>query len=360
MIHPEFWKGKRVFVTGHTGFKGSWLCLWLSRMGAQVSGYALPPPSSPSLFEMARVEQIVDSQIADVSDLSRLQAALLASKAEIVIHMAAQSLVRYSYQNPVETFRTNVLGTVHALEAARHAPDVRAVVVVTSDKCYYNEEWVWGYREDSRLGGIDPYSGSKGAAELVVTAYQHSYFSADRHASGPAIASARAGNVIGGGDWALDRLVPDVLRSLLKNEPTLIRNPQATRPWQHVLEPLHGYLVLAEHLYDRQGHDYSGGWNFGPPEASERTVGWIIRRLYDLWGVSFDWKRDEDRGPPESTFLKLDASKARALLGWRPKLDLDTTLRWIVEWTRQYQAGADMREVTYADIDRFAAIRPAD
>lgn len=356
MTQPEFWRGKRVFVTGHTGFKGAWLSLWLARMGARVAGYALPPPSDPSLFDMARVGEIIDSKIADVRDLPALQAAMQAAKPEIVIHMAAQSLVRYSYAHPVETFSTNVQGTVHALEAVRHTPGVRAVVVVTSDKCYYNEEWVWGYREDSRLGGIDPYSGSKGAAELVVTAYQHSYFSADRHAGGPAVASARAGNVIGGGDWALDRLVPDILRSLLKSEPTLIRNPQATRPWQHVMEPLNGYLTLAEHLY-RDGHRHASGWNFGPPETSERTVGWIIAKLYELWGAKFDWQRDADPGPPESTFLKLDASKARAHLGWRPKLDLETTLRWIVDWTRKYEAGADMREVTYADIDRFVAIR---
>lgn len=359
MVHPDFWNGKRVFVTGHTGFKGAWLSLWLARMGAKVTGYALPPPTDPSLFDMARIGELIDSRIGDVRDLAALEGAMQAAKPEIVIHMAAQSLVRYSYDNPVETFSTNVLGTVHTLDAVRRTPSVRAVVVVTSDKCYYNEEWVWGYREDSRLGGVDPYSGSKGAAELVVTAYQHSYFSADRHAGGPAIGSARAGNVIGGGDWALDRLVPDILRSLLRGEPTLIRNPQATRPWQHVLEPLNGYLVLAEHLYN-EGHKFASGWNFGPSEQSERTVGWIIDKLYSMWGVDFEWKRDTNLGPPESTFLKLDASKARAHLRWQPKLDLTTTLQWIVDWTRQYQKGADMRQVTYADIDRFAAIQLPD
>ncbi|WP_298824540.1 CDP-glucose 4,6-dehydratase [uncultured Piscinibacter sp.] len=358
MVKADFWKGKRVFLTGHTGFKGSWMCLWLHRMGATVTGYALPPPTEPSLFEMARIGELVDSRIGNVCDLASLEAAMQAAQPEIVIHMAAQSLVRYSYDHPVETFTTNVVGTVHLLDAVRRTPSVRSVVVVTSDKCYYNEEWVWGYREDSRLGGIDPYSGSKGAAELVVTAYQHSYFSADRHAGGPAVASARAGNVIGGGDWALDRLVPDIMRSLLKGEPTLIRNPQATRPWQHVLEPLNGYLMLAERLYTDR-HQFASGWNFGPSEQSERTVGWIIEKLYDLWGVDFEWKRDANPGPPESTFLKLDASKARAHLQWRPKLDLETTLAWIVDWTREYQKGADMREVTLADIDRFGAIVPA-
>lgn len=358
MVKADFWKGKRVFLTGHTGFKGSWLCLWLHRMGAKVTGYALPPPTDPSLFEMARIAEVVDSRTGNVCDLPALEAALREAQPEIVIHMAAQSLVRYSYDHPVETFTTNVIGTVHLLDAVRRTPSVRSVVIVTSDKCYYNEEWVWGYREDSRLGGIDPYSGSKGAAELVVTAYQHSYFSADRHASGPAVASARAGNVIGGGDWALDRLVPDIMRSLLKGQPTLIRNPQATRPWQHVMEPLNGYLMLAERLYV-DGHKFASGWNFGPPEQSERTVGWIIEKLYDLWGVDFAWQRDANPGPPESTFLKLDASKARAHLQWRPKLDLETTLSWIVDWTRQYQKGADMREVTLGDIDRFSAIVPA-
>jgi CDP-glucose 4,6-dehydratase len=251
--------------------------------------------------------------------------------------------------------------TTHEYEAktlARAFEEITGImVVVTSDKCYYNEEWVWGYREDSRLGGHDPYSGSKGCAELVVTAYQNSFFSAERHQGAAVVGSARAGNVIGGGDWALDRLVPDIMRSLLKDEPTLIRNPQATRPWQHVLEPLHGYLMLAERLY-ADGHPFASGWNFGPPEESERTVGWIIEELYDLWGVGFEWKRDANPGPPESTFLKLDASKARAHLGWRPKLDLKTTLRWIVDWTRRYQAGDDMREVSLADIQRFMTITP--
>ena len=356
MLNPDFWNGKRVFVTGHTGFKGSWLCLWLNQLGAKVTGYALPPPSDPSLFDMARIAEVVDSHIGDVTHLHSLEVALAAAQPEIVIHMAAQSLVRYSYDQPVETFSTNVLGTVHLLDALRRVPSVRSVVVVTSDKCYYNEEWVWGYREDSRLGGHDPYSASKACAELVVAAYQNSFFDVKRNPGAAAIGSARAGNVIGGGDWALDRLVPDILRSLLKDEPALIRNPQATRPWQHVLEPLHGYLMLAERLH-ADGHPFASGWNFGPPEESERTVGWIIERLYDLWGVGFEWKRDPHPGPPESTFLKLDASKARAHLGWRPKLDLDTTLAWIVDWTRRYQNGADMRAVTLQDIERFMAIQ---
>lgn len=358
MLKPEFWKGRRVFVTGHTGFKGSWLCLWLQRLDAKVTGYALPAPTEPSLFVMGEVASFIDSRTGDVKDLAALQAALDAAQPEIVIHMAAQSLVRYSYDHPVETFTTNVLGTVHVLEAVRHCPSVRAVVIVTSDKCYFNEEWVWGYREkDSRLGGHDPYSGSKGCAELVVTAYQNSFFEPKRAPGCAAVGSARAGNVIGGGDWALDRLVPDIMRSLLKGEPTLVRNPQATRPWQHVLEPLHGYLMLAERLH-AEGPAFASAWNFGPPEESERTVGWIIEQLYELWGVDFEWKRDQNPGPPESTFLKLDASKAKAHLGWRPKLSLQTTLSWIVDWTRRYQAGGNMLEVSLRDIDRFMAITP--
>ena len=355
MLKPDFWKGKKVFVTGHTGFKGSWLCLWLEHLGARVTGYALDPPSDPSLFEMAGIAKTVDSHRGDVTHRAELERVLVAARPDIVIHMAAQSLVRYSYDNPVETFGTNVMGTVNVLDATRRVPSVKAVVIVTSDKCYHNVEWVWGYRETDRLGGHDPYSASKGAAELVVQAFQSSFYGKEKGLA--AVGSGRAGNVIGGGDWALDRLVPDIVRSLLKNEPTLIRNPQATRPWQHVLEPLHGYLMLAERLYT-DGHEFASAWNFGPPESSEKTVGWIIEKLYELWGVTFPWTRDQNPGPPECTFLKLDASKAHAHLGWRPKLDLPTTLDWIVKWTRRYQAGDDMRKVSVADIERFMSIVP--
>jgi CDP-glucose 4,6-dehydratase len=269
MLQPQFWKDKRVLITGHTGFKGSWLCLWLTHLGAKVTGYSLPPPTDPSLFEMANIAKSIDSVTGDVTNLAALEKAIVAAKPEIVIHMAAQSLVRYSYDRPVETFSTNVLGSVHVLEAVRRVPSVRAVVMVTSDKAYHNEEWVWGYREDSRLGGDDPYSASKGCAEIVVAAMRQSFY---REGSGATavVGSGRAGNVIGGGDWALDRLVPDVMRSLLKNEPTLIRKPQATRPWQHVLEPLHGYLMLAERLYT-DGREFASAWNFGPPEQSEKV-----------------------------------------------------------------------------------------
>lgn len=280
---------------------------------------------------------------------------MCAADPEIVFHLAAQSLVRLSYADPAGTFSTNVDGTLQVLECSRQLPSLRAVVVVTSDKCYEEHPDGQPHQESDPLGGHDPYSASKACAEIVTLAYRRSFFSAPGAA---ALASARAGNVIGGGDWALDRLVPDIMRSLLKGQPTLIRNPQATRPWQHVLEPLNGYLMLAERLYTDR-HQFASGWNLGPPEQSERTVGWIIEKLYDLWGVDFEWQRDANPGPPESTFLKLDASKARAHLQWRPKLDLDTTLAWIVDWTRQFQKGADMRAVTLSDIERFGRIVPA-
>jgi CDP-glucose 4,6-dehydratase len=357
MIDPKFWHGKKVFVTGHTGFKGSWLCLWLHQMGAKVTGFALPPPTNPSLFGLARIAELISSVEGDVTDLSALEKALQTAQPEIVLHLAAQSLVRKSYNEPVATFLTNVMGTVNLLDTVRRAKSVRAVVMVTSDKCYHNEEWVWGYREDSRLGGDDPYSSSKACAEQVVWTYQHSFFNKKLDANAPAVGSARAGNVIGGGDWAEDRLVPDILRSLMRNESTLIRKPQATRPWQHVLEPLHGYLMLAERLYT-QGHEFSSGWNFGPSESAEKSVRWIIEHLYRLWGTSNQWVQDTNPGPAEKTFLKLDSSKAHAYLGWRPKLELETTLEWIVSWTREYERNADMRAVTLAQIEHFMAIAP--
>ncbi|PID96375.1 MAG: CDP-glucose 4,6-dehydratase [Actinomycetales bacterium] len=356
MVDPQFWHNRRVFLTGHTGFKGSWLCLWLHRLGAEVYGYALDPPTDPSLFRTARVDELVDSTTGDIRDLAALRSAVERAQPEVVIHMAAQTLVRPSFDDPVETFSTNVMGTVHLLEAVREVPSVKAVVVVTSDKCYFNEEWVWGYREDSRLGGEDPYSSSKGCAELATLAYRHSFYDPARRPGAAVVATARAGNVIGGGDWATDRLVPDILKSLLRNEPTLIRHPQATRPWQHVMEPLNGYLMLAERLCSPDGQQFANAWNFGPPEDSERTVGWIIARIYDLWGVDFEWVRDERPGPPENTFLKLDAAKARARLHWQPRLDLPTTLEWIVDWTRGYQRGEDTRGLTLADIDRFCGL----
>lgn len=358
MIDPKFWRGKKVFVTGHTGFKGSWLSLWLDQMGAQVTGFALPPPTNPSLFQLAHISKVVTSIEGDVTNLGALEAAVHAAQPEIVLHLAAQSLVRKSYQEPVQTFSTNVMGTVNILDVVRRTPSVRAVVMVTSDKCYHNEEWVWGYREDSRLGGDDPYSSSKACAEQVVWAYQHSYFHPKINPQAPAVASARAGNVIGGGDWAEDRLVPDVLRALMRGESTLIRKPLATRPWQHALEPLHGYLSLAEKLY-LEGHEFSGGWNFGPSESAEKTVKWIVEYLYQQWGATNPWIQDTNPGPPEKTFLKLDSSKSRAYLDWHPVLELPTALDWIVSWTREYERKADLRAVTNAQIERFVAAIPS-
>ncbi len=352
-MKSSFWNNKSVFVTGHTGFKGSWLCLWLQLMGARVTGYAMDPPTSPSLFELADVASGMTSIKGDVRDAALLLKTLRAAEPEIVIHMAAQPLVRESYADPVTTYSTNVLGAVHVLDAVRQTDGVKAVVAITSDKCYENREWFWSYREKSMLGGDDPYSSSKACAEMVVHAFRKSFFDPDVFAKhGVSIASARAGNVIGGGDWAKDRIVPDTIRSLLEGKPIVIRNPHSTRPWQHVLEPLNGYLTLAEALYN-DGPHYAGAWNFGPFEFNDKTVGWIVEQLYSLWGVPFSWKRDEKPNPHENTYLKLDSSKARALLNWGPKLDLPTTLAWIVDWTKAWQSGARMRDVTEEQIFEF-------
>jgi len=346
----DFWQGKKVFLTGHTGFKGSWLCLWLSRMGARVTGYALDPPTDPSLFELARIADLVDSRIADVRDLERLKGEMLAAAPEIVIHMAAQPLVRDSYRIPVETYAINVMGTVHLLEAVRACPSVRAVVNVTTDKVYENREWPWGYRENEPFGGYDPYSNSKGCSELVTAAYRSSYFNpADYARHGVALASARAGNVIGGGDWAGDRLVPDIIRSLLAGEAVCIRNPHAIRPWQHVLEPLSGYLTLARKLY-QEGPRYAEGWNFGPVDADARPVEWIVQRMCRQWGNGARYEIDNGEHPHEAHYLKLDCSKARSELEWQPRWDLERALDSIITWTEQYRSGADLQRVCLEQI----------
>ena len=306
MIEREFWNGRRVFITGHTGFKGSWLSLWLQGLRAEILGYSLQPPTDPNLFELANVAEKMTSVVGDVRDLSSLQQAMTEFQPEIVIHMAAQPLVRRSYQDPVETYTTNVIGTVHLLEAVRQVDSVKAVVDITSDKCYDNREWHWGYRETDSLGGYDPYSSSKACAEAVAASYRSSFFNIDRYSEhGVALATVRAGNVIGGGDWAPDRLVPDILKALLKNESVLIRNPYATRPWQHVLEPLNGYLMLAERLC-KDGVNYAEAWNFGPDSVNVETVGWIADRLYDLWDKGLTWQGDPSiTHAHENTFLKL-------------------------------------------------------
>lgn len=353
----NFWKNKKVFITGHTGFKGSWLCLWLHRLGAEIHGYALSPPTQPSLFELVQVESLLSShKVADIRDGSLLQAVMCSIQPEIVIHMAAQPLVRDSYLIPVETYSTNVMGTVHVLEAVRGCKSVRAVVNVTTDKCYENREWVWGYREDDSMGGFDPYSSSKGCSELVTSAYRQSYFNENSYGThGVALASARAGNVIGGGDWATDRLIPDIIRAILTGESVQVRNPHAVRPWQHVLEPLSGYLMLAQRLYEA-GCCYSGGWNFGPSDDDTQTVEWIVKQMCHKWGNSANYVTDSGIHPHEAHYLKLDCSKARQTLGWAPRWSLDMALEKIIEWTKSYKLKSDMRECCLSQIAIYSEI----
>ena len=434
-MKPGFWKDKRVLVTGHTGFKGGWLCLWLQQMGVKVVGYSLDPPSSPSLFELAKVSEGMISLHGDVRDLPKLMATMQEHQPEIVIHMAAQSLVRYSYANPVETYATNVMGTVNVLEAVRHAGGTRAALIVTSDKCYENRERAQGYREDEPMGGYDPYSSSKGCAELVTAAYRNSYFKEplDEHpkkdvpspfmggeaetGKGPvdlfpaererglsahpgqkrkdggelhqgfepshphpnpppsrgrelnqgflnksgapqrtvAIASARAGNVIGGGDWAEDRLVPDIVRAFMQRQPVTIRCPDAVRPWQFVLEPLRGYLQLIELLWE-QGGRYAEAWNFGPDEDDAKPVSWIADHLVTLWGEGARWTRDGSVQPHEAAYLKLDCAKAKTRLDWHPKLSLSPALEWTVAWYQAHQKKTDMRRFTLEQIARYQTL----
>lgn len=354
-MNLDFWRGKRVFVTGHTGFKGSWLSLCLQEAGAVVTGYSLLPPTNPSLFEVADVTSGMTSIIGDIRDFSSVLAAVREHRPDVLFHLAAQSLVRHSYSNPRDTYETNVMGTVNVLEALRQAGGVRAVVIVTSDKCYENREWVWPYRENEPMGGHDPYSSSKGCAELVSAAFRNSYFKqADFSKHGTALATARAGNVIGGGDWAADRLVPDIVRALLAGQSVQIRNPGAIRPWQHVMEPLSGYLLLAQKLYD-SGPLHADAWNFGPAEDETIPVSWIVARLVELWGHGASWHADDENHPHEATLLKLDSSKARGLLGWHPKLRLDETIEWLVDWYKSNAAGYPMRDITLGQIRSYAA-----
>ena len=343
-----FWSGRRVFVTGHTGFKGSWLSLWLGELGAVVTGLSDGVPTTPSLYEVARVGEGIHDLRVDVRDFESLSSALAAARPEIVVHMAAQSLVRRSFEEPRETYETNVMGTVNVLEAVRRASGVRVMINVTSDKCYDNREWEWGYRECEPMGGHDPYSSSKGCSELVTDAFRRSFFSDPEDTR---LASVRAGNVIGGGDWAVDRLLPDIMRAALAGEPVLIRNPDAVRPWQHVLNPLSGYLVLAQALWHSQ--KFAGGWNFGPSDDDAWPVRAIVERLAELWSDKLDWVQDAGAHPHEASYLKLDSSRARERLGWRPQWNLTKGLDSTIGWYRSLSMGEDMRAVTVDQIRAF-------
>ncbi len=349
-MHPRFWHGKRVFVTGHTGFKGSWLCLWLNRLGAIVTGYSLQPHTTPSLFDVTGLSKIMKSNIGDVRNLSNLKKCIKEAKPDIVIHLAAQALVRPSYRNPVETYETNIMGVVNLLEAVRSCKNIQTVLVITSDKCYENNEREKGYREDEAMGGFDPYSSSKGCAELVVSAYRQSFFQSDE---GPvAVATSRAGNVIGGGDWSEDRLIPDMVKSFSAGNEVIIRYPSSIRPWQHVFEALHGYLLLIEQMWQNP-RQFSEGWNFGPNDSDAKSVSWIVDRFAEIWGGAI-WKV-ENNGEQlhEAGTLRLDCTKAKTRLNWKTVLELDIALEWIANWYRCHHDGGDVVALSEAQLNKY-------
>ena len=348
-VDYSFWRGKKVFLTGHNGFKGSWLSLWLQSMGCIVKGYSLEVNTNPSLFEKANVGDGMECELGDIRNLEQLSKSMQSFNPEILIHMAAQSLVRLSYIDPVDTYSTNVLGTVNVLESARKCLKLRAIVCVTTDKCYENKEWEWGYRENEPLGGHDPYSSSKGCTELVALAYRKSFFSSENT---PSLATARAGNVIGGGDWAKDRLIPDILKAFENSKQVVIRNPLSTRPWQHVLEPLSGYLVLAQELYLNRG-DFSEAWNFGPKDEDCRPVSWVLDEMIKNWGHNAKWCIDDKTNPHEASFLKLDCSKSKNRLKWQPKWDLQESLLMIVDWHKRFLNGSDMKKECLKRINNY-------
>jgi CDP-glucose 4,6-dehydratase len=359
----SLWQGRRVFLTGHTGFKGGWLALWLAHLGAKVRGYSLDPYTTPNLFDVARIGSRVEDIRGDIRDAAALDRAITEFAPEVVFHLAAQPLVRLSYEDPLLTYETNVIGTARVLDAVRRTPSARAVVVVTTDKCYENREWLWGYRESDPLGGYDPYSSSKACAEIVSAAFRQSYFPAG---CGVGIATARAGNVIGGGDWSLDRLVPDIIRGLISAQPVTIRRPHAIRPWQHVLEPLHGYMMLAERLLSHDAPRHATAYNFGPAEENEQSVWAIVHKLSRLWGQPLSWPHigdyswfhhmfrvEKEDGVHEAGLLKLDSSRARHDLRWSPLLSIDTGLEWLVDWHKAHAAGEDMEEFSLRQIAAY-------
>jgi CDP-glucose 4,6-dehydratase len=350
------WQGRRIFLTGHTGFKGGWLALWLAQLGARVRGYSLEPPTEPNLFSVAKVDEGIEDIRADILDRQRLEASILEFAPEVVFHLAAQPLVRRSYADPVGTYMTNVIGTANVLEAVRSASSVRAVVMITTDKCYENREWIWPYRESDPLGGFDPYSSSKACAEIVSAAYRSSYFPPARiREHGVALATARAGNVIGGGDWSDDRLIPDLVRGFRSGNPVNIRCPQSIRPWQHVLEPLHGYLLLAQQLISLDARSASA-FNFGPVDNDIWPVERVANHLAAEWGGNAGWLRDPHPRAHEAGILRLDSSKARAELGWRPRLTTALALDWTVSWYRAWDRGARMDEFTKHQISEYKVL----
>ena len=353
-METAFWKNKRVFITGHTGFKGSWLCLMLHAFGAKVTGYAQRPPTDPNLFEICSVRSIAKTVISDIRDIKTLKKSLISASPEIVIHLAAQPLVRESYANPLETYSTNVMGTANILEEIRNCKGVRAVVIVTSDKCYENKEWIWSYREHEPLGGFDPYSSSKACSEMVAVAYRNSFFNPDAYRNHKvALASARAGNVIGGGDWAKDRLIPDCIRAVMNRKKIVIRNPGAVRPWQHVFEPLTGYLMLAEKLYEK-GPLFGEAWNFGPNDDDTKPVAWIAKKISGKFGAALALQRTSERnGGYEASTLRLDSTKAQQVLGWHPKWDLEKAVDSTMNWYKAYMDGQNMRKICDQQIEEY-------
>ncbi|EFI35297.1 CDP-glucose 4,6-dehydratase [Desulfonatronospira thiodismutans ASO3-1] len=351
-MNTKFWDSKRVLITGNTGFKGSWLTLLLQSLGAEVIGFSLPPPTEPSLFELSRADHGIVMVYGDIRNRSVVQETMDRYRPQIVMHLAAQSLVRASYENPVETYDINLMGTVHILDAMRNTPGIKAAVMVTSDKCYENQEQDRPYREEDPMGGYDPYSSSKGCDELIISAYRRSYFSNNN----TALASVRAGNVVGGGDWAKDRLVVDAMQAFMHGKPLVLRNPDAVRPWQHVLDPLYGYLMLAEKMWEH-GASYASAWNFGPGRESSQSVSQLANMLCRFWGNGACWVSDKvPSDQHEANLLLLDARKAEMNLDWYPQMDAATSLAWTVEWYRAYSKGADMREFTLQQLSDFAAL----